>query len=140
MVERLLYSQYRPTEKDVENSQQLSCKVEEETGLPVTTQSLLAWQLRGEDTGAQIEPGELSVADGERTYEYGSRASTTSPWKQQSTWLWVLLILAIAYYACLLLFVLPLLVALPAQCLPMVIVDELSEIENQDTGQGRNRR
>ncbi|MBI4180909.1 MAG: DUF4129 domain-containing protein [Chloroflexi bacterium] len=31
MVERLLYSQYRPTEQDVENSRQLSIRVEEES-------------------------------------------------------------------------------------------------------------
>lgn len=85
LVERLLYSQYKPTEKDVENSKQLSRKTEEETKLRVTTQPLLAQQLREEG------------------------ALRTRQWGQLSTWLWVLLLLAVAYYACILLFLLPLL-------------------------------
>jgi len=37
LVERLLYSQYRPTEADVEHSRQLSLKIEEESKLKVAT-------------------------------------------------------------------------------------------------------
>jgi hypothetical protein len=80
MVERLLYSQYRPTEKDVENSSQLFHKLEGETKLRVTTQPLLARQVSGEVAG------------------------------ELSTWLWIVMMLALTYYACILLFVLPLLV------------------------------
>jgi hypothetical protein len=109
-VERLLYSQYRPTESDVAKSKQLSRSIEEETKLRVTTQPLLARQVRGEGTGDQFEPNEVSVVGGARAFDFGGRVSTTSPWRQPSTWLWVLLILAVAYYACLLLFLLPLLV------------------------------
>jgi len=127
MVERLLYSQYKPTEKDAENSKQLSHKIEEETKRRVTMQSLLARQLSGEGTEAQFEPNEISVASGARAFEFGRRVLTTSPWRQLSTWLWVLLILAVAYYACLLLFLLPWLFASLAPCLPLVIVDDLRE-------------
>ena len=80
MVERLLYSQYRPTEKDVENSSQLFHRLEGETKLRVTTQPLLARQFSGEVAG------------------------------ELSTWLWIVMMLALTYYACILLFVLPLLV------------------------------
>ena len=111
MVERLLYSQYRPTEKDVENSSQLFHKLEGETKLRVTTQPLRARQVSGEVAGAQFEPSELSFVDGARAFEFGGRASTTSPWRQLSTRLWIVMMLALAYYACILLFVLPLLVA-----------------------------
>lgn len=41
LVERLLYSEYRPTEGDVENSKQLSHKIEEESKSEVTIQSPL---------------------------------------------------------------------------------------------------
>ncbi|MFC2071592.1 DUF4129 domain-containing protein [Chloroflexota bacterium] len=127
MVERLLYSQYSPTEGDVGKSKQLSGDIEKEPKSEVTMQSLLPRQLRGEGTVAQFEPNELSVVGGARAFELGGRVSTTSTWRQLSTWLWVLLILAVAYYACILLFVLPLLLASLAYCLPLVIVDDSNE-------------
>ena len=93
VVERLLYSQYKPTEKDVEMSRELSDKIEAASKLRATTEALL-----GEGTG------------GAREFEFGDRAAKSGPWRQPDTWLWVLLILAVAYYACLLLFLLPLVV------------------------------
>jgi len=108
IVESLLYSPYRPTEKDVENSRQLTVKIEEETKIRVTAQF----------------PGEGTEAE----FGLGGRVSTTSPWRQLPTWLWILLILAIVYFACILLFVLPLLVVYMASCLPLVIVDDLREM------------
>ena len=101
IVERLLYSPYRPTERDVENSRQLTGKVEEEIKLRATAQSLPARQLRGEVTGARFESG----------FEFDRMAYTSSPWRQLSTWLWALLLLAIIYYAGILFLVLPLLAA-----------------------------
>ena len=114
IVERLLYSQYRATEGDVENSKQLSHKIEEETKLRVTTQPLLARQLRREGTGTQFEPDDISGVSTAMAFDSGGKVLATSPWRQLSTWLWVLLILAVAYFAFILLFLLPLLVALPA--------------------------
>ena len=91
IVERLLYSPYQPTEKDVEMSRELSVKIEEAGKLRSTMETL---------------PGEEIIKAGE--YEFGDRATKSGPWRQPDTWLWVLLILAVGYYACLLLFVLPL--------------------------------
>jgi len=139
MVERLLYSQYRPTAKDAENSKRLSHKIEEETELRVTTQPLLARQLRGEGTEAQFEPNEISVVGGAKAVEFGGRVSTTRPGRQLSSWLWVLLMLAVVYYVCILLFVLPLLVASLALCLPMVVVDDSSERGTNPITKGNRR-
>ena len=98
VVERLLYSQYKPTEKDVEMSRELSDKIEAASKLRATTEALL-----GEGTG------------GAREFEFGDRAAKSGPWRQPDTWLWVMLILAVAYYACLLLFVLPLILCCPSR-------------------------
>jgi hypothetical protein len=114
IVERLLYSQYRATVEDVENSRQLSHKIEGEVKLRVTTQPLLARQLRREGTGTQFEPDDISGVSTAMAFDSGGKVLATSPWRQLSTWLWVLLILAVAYFAFILLFLLPLLVALPA--------------------------
>jgi hypothetical protein len=84
VVERLLYSPYKPTQRDAENSRQLTSKIEVETKLRAAAQS------REEKTALQ----------------FGGKVSTISPWRQSSTWLLGLLILAIVYYAFVLLFVL----------------------------------
>ena len=99
IIEKLLYSQYRPSEKDVKYSRQLVDKIEEATELGVTTESLLAHQLPGEGR------------DEARAFELTGRVSSINPWRQSTTWLWVLLMVAVAYYACILLFFLPLVVA-----------------------------
>ncbi|MFC2016688.1 DUF4129 domain-containing protein, partial [Chloroflexota bacterium] len=127
MVERLLYSQYSPTEEDVESSKRLSHKIEEESKLEGITQPALAQQLHWEGTTIQFECNELSVVNGARAFEFGNRVLTTNLWRQLSTWLWVLLLLAVAYYACILLFLLPLLVASLALYLPLVIVGDSRE-------------
>ncbi|MFC1966912.1 DUF4129 domain-containing protein [Chloroflexota bacterium] len=127
-VERLLYSQYTPSEQDVENSRQLSHRIKSETELRVTMQSP---QLRGEGTTAQFGPDVISIVSGARAFELGGRILTTSPWKQLSTWLWALLMLTIVYYACVLLFLLPLLVASLSLCLPLVIVDDSSKMKTE---------
>ncbi|MFC2002733.1 hypothetical protein ACFLV4_02140 [Chloroflexota bacterium] len=99
IVERLLYSPYKPTKKDVEISRGLSDKIEEANKLRATTEALLARQLLGEGIG------------GTREFEFGDRSAKSGPWRQPATWLRVLLILAVAYYACILLFLLPLVVS-----------------------------
>ena len=99
VIEKLLYSQYRPTEKDVRDGRQLSDNMEGATKLRETTEPLPAREFPGEGIG------------GAGTFELGGRASTISPWRQPVMWLWVLLILALLYYACILLFVLPLVAA-----------------------------
>ena len=91
IVERLLYSQYKPTEKDAERSRELSDKIKEASKLRATTEASL-----GEGIG------------GAREFEFGDRAAKSGPWRQPDTWLWVLVILAVVYYACILLFLLPL--------------------------------
>ncbi len=98
IVERLLYSPYKPTKKDVEISRGFSDKIEEANKLRAATEALLARQLPGEGIG------------GTREFELGDRAAKSGPWRQPATWLRVLLILAVAYYACILLFLLPLVV------------------------------
>ncbi len=124
MVERLLYSQYTPSEKEAENSRQLYHKIKGETELRVTMQPP---QPRGEGITAQLGPNVIPTFSGTRAFEFDGRILTTSPWKQLSTWLWVLLMLMIVYYACVLLFLLPLLVASLALCPPLAIVDDSSE-------------
>ncbi|MFC1954549.1 DUF4129 domain-containing protein, partial [Chloroflexota bacterium] len=109
IIERLLYSQYKPSEKDVENSQYLSNKIEEETKGPITTQSVVPENLSQE--AVQYVPEEISVGSDAWIFDIGSIDLTTSPWRQTSTWIRVLLIMAIAYYACILLFILPLFLA-----------------------------
>jgi hypothetical protein len=99
IIEKLLYSQYRPSEKDIKYSRQLADKIEEATELGVTTESLLAHQLPGEGRGEA------------RAFELTGRVSSINPWRQSTTWLWVLLMVTVAYYACILLFFLPLVVA-----------------------------
>ncbi|MFC1904338.1 DUF4129 domain-containing protein [Chloroflexota bacterium] len=98
IIERLLYSQYRPIKKDVEDSMELSNKVQGEAKLRVATEPLLAHQ--SSETGI----------GGARVLPFGIRVDVTSPWRQLSTWFFVLLILGVAYYACILLFLLPLLI------------------------------
>ena len=100
IVERLLYSRYRPTETDVEHSRQLSLKVEAESKLEVDA------FLTGGEGGLAEES--IHRVEG---LEVGGRVLMLSPWRQASTWLWVLLIMTVAYFACLLLFLLPLLAA-----------------------------
>jgi hypothetical protein len=101
IVERLLYSQYTPSEKDIKYSRQLADKIEEAAKKPkvTTTESLLAHQIPGEDK------------DEARAFELTGRVPSVNPWRQSTTWLWVLLIVAVAYFACILLFLLPLVVA-----------------------------
>jgi len=111
MVERLLYSQYRPTEADVQHSQLLCQKIEEKPKPRVIMQPSLPWQLHREGMGAQFDAKETFFVHREKEFDSSSRVLVTSPWRQLSTWLWVLMILTVAYYACILLFVLPLLVA-----------------------------
>jgi hypothetical protein len=97
MVERLLYSQYKPTEKDVEDGRQLSDRIEAAGKLRETVEPLPARETReGIGKAGTLEPG--------------GRASTISSRRQAGLWLWVLLILAVAYYACVLLFILPLMI------------------------------
>lgn len=99
IVERLLYSPYKPTKKDVEISRGLSDKIEEANKLRATTEALFARQLPGEGIGGAGE------------FEFGDRAAKSGLWRQPATWLRVLFLLAIAYYACILLFLLPLVVS-----------------------------
>ncbi|MFC1943736.1 DUF4129 domain-containing protein, partial [Chloroflexota bacterium] len=127
IVERLIYSRYSPVDEDAERASELSRRVWEESEPKVTTQPLFASQLRREGTVAQFESNDLSVVGEARTFEFGGGVLKTGSWRQLSTWLWVLLILAAAYYACILLFLLPLLVASLAVCLPLVIVDNSSK-------------
>jgi len=127
IVERLIYSQYRPAEEDVKRSHQLSHNVLAESEPEVTAKPLFEQQRSGEGTVAQFERNDLSVVGEARTFEFGGKVLTTSPWRQLSTWLWILLILVVAYYACILLFILPLLVASLALCLPLVIVGNSSK-------------
>ena len=97
-IEKLLYSQYKPTNKDFNDGRQLSDRLKAATKLREITEPLPA-------------RGEGIVGAG--AFELAGRASSISPWRQPDTWLWVLLILALAYYACILLFVLPLVAASP---------------------------
>jgi len=113
IVERLLYSQYRPTEKDVEKSQQLSHRIQVESTPEPATPPRLTRDL-----------------DREGIFDSGDMVLVTNPWKQLSTWLWVILIVALAYYACLLLFLLPLVLMSLAYCLPLVITDDFKEKGN----------
>ena len=71
MIERSLYSQYRPTEMDAENSRQLSLKVEEESKPEVGTLPL-------DEEGKQAQ------------FDADDRISVTNRWRQLSTWLRVL--------------------------------------------------
>ena len=70
MVERLLYSQYRPTEKDGENSKQLSDKVEEETKQLVIVQPVVPGGLSGERTEVQYTPKEVSTGSLARVFNF----------------------------------------------------------------------
>ena len=104
--------------------------------MKVTTQPLLVRQFPREGTGTQFEPDGISGVGETEAFDFGGKVLTTGPWRHLSTWLWVLLILAIAYYAFILLFPLPLMAALPAYCLPLMIVDDLRGEGNQGDGQG----
>ena len=93
IVERILYSAYMPTKADITTSQNLSRAVETEAKHAITVSS----------TSSQPD------------YEHSDeKALVVNPWQQLSTWLWVVLIVTVAYYACLLLFMLPLLFSSPA--------------------------
>jgi hypothetical protein len=122
IIERLLYSQYKPTEEDADHSRLLSQKIQEETKLIINTQLSLARQLHGEGWEVPSESSEISV-DSASTIQHSGRVLITNPWRQLSTWIWVLLILAVAFYAYILLFLLPWLVAPSATCLPLVTAD-----------------
>jgi hypothetical protein len=111
MVERLLYSQYKPTENDVVYSKQLSDDIEKETELRVTSQPLLAQQVHGEGTEAQFEPDRLSIVGRAGKFESSERVLTIGRWEQFSIWLWIVMVLALACYVCILILLLPLLVA-----------------------------
>jgi hypothetical protein len=101
VVEKLLYSQYGCSEKDVNYGRQIAVKLEEAAKAPE------APQLR--PTGDQA-PGEVKEEAGLHT----GRAPLANPWKQASTWLWVLLLVTIAYFAAVMIFLLPLMVAISA--------------------------
>ncbi|MFC1939779.1 hypothetical protein ACFLXO_03720 [Chloroflexota bacterium] len=121
VVERLLYSQYKPSEKDVENSKRLSNTVEEEIKLRVTVQST---QLRGDGTTAPFGRNAVSLAGEASLFEFSGRDITSSVRKQLLTWLMILLVLAVLFYACILLFILPLLIVSFASCPPLVMIDD----------------
>ncbi|MFC2051623.1 hypothetical protein ACFLT4_02715 [Chloroflexota bacterium] len=121
MVEKLLYSQYKPLENDVENSKRLSNTIEEETKLRVTVQST---QPRGDEIRAPFGYSTVSLAGETSSFELGGRDFTTSVWKQLSTWLFILLVLTVLYYACILLLILPLLIVSFALCPPLVMIDD----------------
>jgi len=52
------------------------------------------------------------------------RVLITGSWRHSATWLWVLLIAAVIYLACLLLFGVPLLLMSLGFCLPLVITND----------------
>jgi hypothetical protein len=110
MVERLLYSTQGATEDDVEKSQQLSHRIEEEARLRVTTQPLLAVAI-GEGGAPEFSPGAVFVAGRAEESVSGGTVPATDPWRQLHVWLWVILILAVTDYAVILLYVLPLALA-----------------------------
>jgi len=122
MVERLLYSQYRPTEKDVENSRKLSNKIEDETKPMVTTEPVVPGIISMEEV--QFAPKEVSAGSVARAFDSRGKDSMTVPWRQTSTWLWVLLVMVVAYYAFILLFVLPLLLVSFAFYFPVLVIDD----------------
>jgi len=100
MVERLLYSPYRPTEADAENSRQLSLKVEAESKLEVDV-LLSGGERRLTDESIRRVEG----------LEVGGRVLEPGSGQQASIWLLLLLTVSIVYFAYLLLFLLPLLAA-----------------------------
>ncbi len=109
MVERLLYSQYRATEDEVERSKQLSHRVEEESKPETAAIPMLPSQLQGEGIAAQLPPDRSPLIRRAADFILGGRVSTTGPWRQLSVWLWVLLIVTLVYFAFTLLFLVPLL-------------------------------
>jgi len=100
MVERLLYSQYSLSQRDIKYGRQLADKIEEASKLRPGMEFLPTAQLQGEGRGEA------------KSIELASVVSSTSWWRQSATWLWLLLVVTIAYYACVLLFLLPLVSAL----------------------------
>ncbi|MFC2056395.1 DUF4129 domain-containing protein, partial [Chloroflexota bacterium] len=102
IVERLLYSQYSPTEDDAGKSEQLSHTIEGKS------KSLVKAQSSPEGEGIRLEASNVSYGHGIEKLDYGARLSITGPWRQPSTWLWILVIAAVTFYACISLFVLPL--------------------------------
>jgi len=125
MVEKLLYSRYNPTEGDVESSRHLSNKIEEETKQPVVTEPMVNESISREEV--QFVPKEVSAGSVARAFGFSGKDSMTRPWRQTSTWLWVLLVIVVAYYACILLFVLPLLLVSFAFYFPVLIIDDSRE-------------
>jgi len=113
IVERLLYSQYRPTEVDAIKGEQLSRAIEEGARPEVITPPLLDWQLGGD-----------------------GRAFVIGSWRNSTTWLWILLIAAVTCYACLLLFGVPLLLISLGCCLPLVIADDLTPMATKGGTKG----
>ncbi|MFC2004378.1 hypothetical protein ACFLUK_02430, partial [Chloroflexota bacterium] len=121
LAEKILYSQYKPSENDVKNSKRLSNTIEEETKLRVTVQPT---QPRGDEITAPFGYNAVSRASETSSFELGGRDFMASVWKQLSTWLLILLVLTILFYACILLFILPLLIVSFALCPPLVMIDD----------------
>jgi len=96
VVERLLYSRYGCSEKDVNYGRHLAAKIEEAAKPP---------ELRapgGEPVGGVEEEAKPQTG----------RVMLASPWRQSTTWLWVLLLVTVAYFAAVLIFLLPLVMAI----------------------------
>jgi len=96
VVERLLYSRYGCSEKDLNYGRQLAVKIEE-----------------------AVKPPELRAPGGEPVGGVEAEAkphtggvTSANPWRQSTTWLWVLLLVTVAYFAAVLIFLLPLMMAI----------------------------
>jgi len=123
LVERLLYSQYKSTEEDVENSKRLSNEIVNDTKLQVSTQSLISVNTNGEGTEVELFKG-ITASSEAGEFSLGDRGTIKNIWRNTSILLWVLLIMSIIYYACMLLFILPLLAVSVALCFPVLVVDD----------------
>jgi len=138
MVEKLLYSQYTPTEQDVESSRQLSSTIEAAARLAVTTPPTASGQPGDGEMETRFEHYEHRSGNSPQAFGAGHEPET-SQLRRMDVWLWILVFLSIVWYASLLLFLLPLLAVSLSSCLPLMIVDDSTSKETITAAEERNQ-
>ncbi len=129
LVEKLLYSRYVPTAADVDNSERLFTELGNESKFQPGSNTGLLDNEEVETTDQIIESEAFHNVN---TTEYEENPLFQNRRGKLSVWVIVLLIITIAYYAGIILFVLPLL-AVSISFLPVIIINNPDTLTGSST-------
>ena len=100
----------KPAKEKTEDPEETK-KEEEETKEPAEEEAKEKTPEEAEKAEAEEKEKPAEKEEEEAKPQTG-RVMLASPWRQSTTWLWVLLLVTVAYFAAVLIFLLPLLLAI----------------------------